>query len=211
VAFVGESGSGKTTLVNVLAGLIQLRSGTLHIDGTNRDELDINTYQRRIGYITQDPVIFSDTIFNNITFWDEPTAENYARFEKAISQASIKDFIEMHPDKENAELANNGVNLSGGQKQRISIARELYKDVDILILDEATSALDSETERSIQENIDSLHGKYTVLIVAHRLSTIKRVDTIVIMNRGAILQKGSFQELLSNSPVFKKMIDLQEL
>ncbi|MES2646521.1 MAG: ABC transporter ATP-binding protein [Bacteroidota bacterium] len=211
IAFVGESGSGKSTLVNILAGLIPLSGGTLTIDGHDRNSLNIATFQKRIGYITQDPVVFNDTIFNNVTFWDKPSPESYARFEKAIKQASIKDFIDTLPAKEKTELGNNGINLSGGQKQRISIARELYKDIDILILDEATSALDSETERTIQSNIEALHGKYTVLIVAHRLSTIKNADIIVVMNQGRIIDKGNFNQLVTSSSKFKKMTELQEL
>lgn len=211
IAFVGESGSGKSTLVNVLAGLIPLDKGTMSIDGIDSLTLNIKSFQKRIGYITQDPVIFSDSIFNNITFWDDPTPENYARFNVALRQASIEDFVSELPEQEKTVLANNGINLSGGQKQRISIARELYKDVDVLILDEATSALDSETERTIQNNIDALHGKYTVLIVAHRLSTVKNADIIVLMNKGEIIDMGSFSELLETSVRFKRMTQMQEL
>src|SRR5690606_37760691 len=104
-----------------------------------------------------------------------------------------------------------GINLSGGQKQRISIARELYKDIDILIMDEATSALDSETELAIKQSIDALQGKYTILIVAHRLSTIRNVDRIVYMNDGEIESQGSFSELIFKQPGFKKMVELQEI
>jgi subfamily B ATP-binding cassette protein MsbA len=108
-------------------------------------------------------------------------------------------------------LGNDGVNLSGGQKQRISIARELYKNTDVLIMDEATSALDSETEKAIQNSIDALKGKYTMLMVAHRLSTIRNADRIVVMNKGEIQQIGSFDDLMISSSPFKKMIALQEL
>jgi subfamily B ATP-binding cassette protein MsbA len=173
IAFVGESGSGKTTLVNVLAGLMPVDSGGMFIDGINRNEINIHTYQSRLGYITQDPVIFSDTIFNNVSLWAENNAENQMRFKKALSKASIIDFVEEQPNGSDTVLGNDGVNLSGGQKQRISIARELYKNTDVLIMDEATSALDSETEKAIQNSIDALKGKYTMLMVAHRLSTIR--------------------------------------
>lgn len=209
IAFVGESGSGKTTLVNVLAGLFKVDSGNFMIDGRKRDDINIVTYQKRVGYITQDPVIFNDTLFNNITFWAQPTPENISRFEEAIRKASLKEFMEMHPDREKALLGNSGVNLSGGQKQRISIARELYKDIDILILDEATSALDSETERTIQDNIHELKGKYTILIVAHRLSTIKDADRVVYMKNGEIIHTDTFKGLVENVPSFKRMVELQ--
>lgn len=211
IAFVGESGSGKTTLVNVLAGLIPLDNGIMMIDGVDRKEFKISTYQSCIGYITQDPVIFNDTIFNNVTFWAIPSHENFKRFEQAIRKASLEEFVYSLPEKEQTELGNNGINLSGGQRQRISIARELYKEVDILILDEATSALDSETERNIQGNIEALKGQYTVLIVAHRLSTIKNADSIIIMNKGEIVEAGSFNDLLKSSSNFGKMVELQEL
>jgi len=211
IAFVGESGSGKTTLVNMIAGLIQNDKGTICIDGKDMKELDITTYQNRIGYITQDPVIFNDSVFNNITFWDEQNEINIKKFNIAVSKASIADFIESMEFKEQSILGNSGINLSGGQKQRISIARELYKEIDILILDEATSALDSETERLIQNNIDELKGNYTVLIVAHRLSTIKNADKIVFMNKGKIEMVDDFESLLQRSESFNRMVKLQEL
>jgi len=154
IAFVGESGSGKTTLVNVVAGLLPVENGQFMVNGKSSKTLDISNLQNKIGYITQDPVIFNDTIYNNVTFWAEKTEANIEKFWKAIKQASIMDFVGELQEKENAILGSNGTNLSGGQRQRISIARELYKNVEILILDEATSALDSETERAIQENID---------------------------------------------------------
>ena len=161
VALVGESGSGKTTLMNILSGLLPPEEGLLTIDGVDCQELDLPTYQRHIGYITQEPVIFDDSIYNNVTFWSEKNEDNLKRFQEALQKASIWEFVSQLPDKENARLGNNGINLSGGQKQRLSIARELYKEVDFLFMDEATSALDSETELSIQQNIDSLKGQYT--------------------------------------------------
>jgi ABC-type multidrug transport system fused ATPase/permease subunit len=158
IAFVGESGSGKTTLVNMIAGLLPIDGGEFLINGISTKVMDVSSLQERTGYITQDPVIFNDTVYNNVTFWGEKTENNLKKFWKAIQQAAIIDFVEELSEKENTILSNNGANLSGGQRQRISIARELYKNVEILILDEATSALDSETERAIQENIDELKG-----------------------------------------------------
>jgi subfamily B ATP-binding cassette protein MsbA len=154
-------------------------------------------------------VIFNDTIFNNVTFWDEPTAENKERFIEALKKASIYDMVMSQPLEGDALLGSNGINVSGGQKQRLSIARELYKEVDFLFMDEATSALDSETEKEIQENIEQLKGKYTLIIIAHRLSTIKDADRIVILNKGEIVQVGNFEELFMNSASFKKMVELQ--
>lgn len=209
VAIIGESGSGKTTLINLLTGILTPTSGSIHVDNTDLKDYIKNTYQLRIGYITQEPVIFNDTIFNNVTFWDEPSPENIKRFEDAVKKASILEFINTQPQGRESLLGNNGINVSGGQKQRISIARELYKDVDFLFLDEATSALDSETEKTIQENIDQLKGKYTIIIVAHRLSTIKNANNIVLLNKGNIECTGAFSDLMNISASFKKMIELQ--
>src|SRR5690554_3933004 len=154
----------------------------------------------------------TSTLFPYTTlFRSEPTPENIKRFQFSIKQASLTNFLEELPEKEKTKLGNNGINLSGGQKQRISIARELYKDIDILILDEATSALDSETENAIQESIDALHGKYTILIVAHRLSTIKNADQIVFMDNGLIVAVDTFEKLIQKQERFRKMVELQEL
>lgn len=211
VAIVGESGSGKTTLVNLLAGLLDQFEGEVCINGVNLKELDTQEWQQHIGYITQEPVIFDDTIANNISLWDNLSiADNKQRFDSALKKAAIYDFIQSLAEKENAPLGNNGIMVSGGQKQRISIARELYKEVDLLILDEATSALDSETEKVIQEQLESLQGSYTMLIIAHRLSTIKNADKIVVLDKGKIEAMGSFNQLVQDSPRFKKMVELQE-
>lgn len=211
VAFVGESGSGKTTLVNLLIGLLKPKSGELLLDNVNLLDYNLFSYQKKIGYISQEPTVFNDTIYNNITFWAPKTPENIKKFNQAIQRASIQHFINALPDKEEAILGNNGINLSGGQRQRISIARELFKDAEILILDEATSALDSETEKQIQESIDNLHGDRTIIIIAHRLSTIKNADIIYQLDKGQLIAKGSFSEVIENSESFKRMVLLQEL
>lgn len=211
VAFVGESGSGKTTLVNILAGLLPVDQGNYEINEHTITDIDLSSLQEKIGYITQDAVIFSDSIFNNITFWSEKNEVNLERFWSAVKQAAIFDFVNDLADKEEGVLGNNGVNLSGGQRQRISIARELFKEVEILILDEATSALDSETEKAIQKNIDELKGDYTILIVAHRISTIKNADRIVVMKNGEISHVNDFSSLLKESKYFKKLVELQEI
>lgn len=210
IAFVGESGSGKSTLMNILSGLLDNYSGTIKLDDKSFSETDKETYRSKIGYITQEAVIFNDSLFNNITFWDEPNNENLAKFHEAISKAALTDFLAGLPKKENAVLGDNGILVSGGQKQRISIARELYKDVEILLLDEATSALDSETEKIIQNNIKNLKGKVTILMIAHRLSTVKDADRIVVLDKGKIEASGSFDELLLRSGKFKKMVEFQE-
>lgn len=210
LALVGGSGSGKTTMVNLIIGLLEPSQGEILVNGEERSKFDKAAYRRRFGYITQEPVIFNDNIFNNVTFWDEKSPENVSRFQEAIRLANIDGFVDSLPDRENTKLGDNGMLVSGGQKQRISIARELYKNVDVLILDEATSALDSETERSIQENIDNLRGKYTIIIVAHRLSTVKKADRILVLDSGEIVGQGNFESLVESSRIFKRMVELQE-
>lgn len=210
VAFVGESGSGKTTLVNLLAGVIVPDTGTLKIDDLPINDIKRATYQKRIGYITQDPVIFNDTIYNNLTLWAPKTPANMERFSHVLRQAAIEEFVMSLPNQENSLLGNNGITVSGGQRQRLSIARELFKDVDFLFLDEATSALDSETERAIQQNIDALKGTYTIIIIAHRLSTVRNADRIVLLNKGEIEAQGDFNGLYEQSNAFRKMVQYQE-
>lgn len=209
VAFVGESGAGKTTLANVICGLQLPDKGKIVTDKKSIYETQLNFYRNKIGYITQEPVIFNDTMFNNVTFWAEKTPENLLKFWNTLELVSIRNFAENLEKKEDTPLGNNGILISGGQKQRISIARELYKNVELLIMDEATSALDSETEKFIKDNIDALHGKFTMIIIAHRLSTIKNVDVIYLMENGRITDFGNFEELCNKSANFKRMVDLQ--
>jgi subfamily B ATP-binding cassette protein MsbA len=211
LALIGESGSGKTTLMNILSGLLQPTEGRFIIDGMDSRELRMSEIQSRIGYITQEPVIFDDSVYNNVTFWAPRTPENEAQFWHALNEAQMRDFVDALPAGPDARLGNNGINISGGQKQRISIARELYKNVDFLFMDEATSALDSETEKAIQANIDALRGEYSILIIAHRLSTIKNADRVVVMKAGRIEQIGTYRELVESSVSFSKMVELQEV
>lgn len=211
IAFVGESGSGKTTLLNVVTGLLPSSEGEIRFDGKILNDLNPSSYRNKIGYITQEPVIFNDTIYNNITLWSDKSPYHMERYHKIIRDTKLDMFIDSLPMKHDAQLGNNGINLSGGQKQRISIARELFKEIDILMLDEATSALDSETEKYIQHHIDMLKGKVTILIVAHRLSTIKNADRIVLMDNGKIIDIDSFDILRETSPRFKQMVDLQSV
>lgn len=211
IAFVGESGSGKTTIMNLLTGIIKPDCGKVLVDGIDINLYDSLQYRNKFGYISQDPVIFNDTIYNNVTFWDDFNQSNLIRFEKAVARASLSDFVSNLTSKEHSILGSSGINISGGQKQRISIARELYKNPEILIMDEATSALDSETEYIIKDNIDSLKGQHTILIVAHRLSTIRNADTIFYLSKNGVVANGSYSELYEKSTEFRKMVQLQEL
>ncbi|WP_333875381.1 ABC transporter ATP-binding protein [Flavobacterium sp.] len=210
-AFVGESGSGKSTLLNVFSGLLAVSEGTIEIDGRPIASLQNLNFQKKIGYITQEVVIFNDTLYNNVTLWATKTEANLNLFYKAITEASLVAFVASYPEKEQVLLGNNGVNLSGGQRQRVSIARELFKQPELLLLDEATSALDSETEQAIMASINKLKGRLTILTVAHRLSTIKEADKVVFVSGGRIQNVGTFEELIINEPEFKRMVQLQEL
>ena len=211
VAFVGESGAGKTTLANIISGLQTPDDGEIIIEGKSLYKTNLNSFRNHLGYITQEAVIFNDSIFNNVTFWQEKSEENEEKFRKTIEKVSLSEFLNELPEKENTQLGNNGILISGGQKQRISIARELYKDAELLILDEATSALDTETERHIKNNIDLLQGQTTLIIIAHRLSTIKNVDIIYLLDKGKIIASGNFDSLIKSSEKFRKMVELQEL
>jgi subfamily B ATP-binding cassette protein MsbA len=211
IAFIGESGSGKTTLINLLAGLLKPGSGDLLINQKSIHSIELINYRRRIGYITQEPIIFDDTLFNNVTLWDQKNEKSLARFREAIKKSQLSSFISDLSDREEERLGNNGVTLSGGQKQRISIARELYKNVDILLMDEATSALDTKTEKNIQKSIDDLKGEYTIIMIAHRLSTVKNCDQIVLLDKGEIKAKGDYKTLIENSTEFATMISSQQL
>lgn len=211
LAFVGKSGSGKTTLVNLLSGLLSPTSGAVFVDSENLKEYAINSFRSKIGFISQETVVFNDTFYNNVTFWAPKNETNLKRFHHVIHQVDLTDFLQKSDLQEDIGLGDNGVVMSGGQRQRLSIARELYKDIEILILDEATSALDSQTEKFIQESVDVLKGTITIIVIAHRLSTIKNADTIVLIDNGSIESQGSYYELLENSPTFAKMVSLQEL
>ncbi|WP_181039952.1 ABC transporter ATP-binding protein [Aureitalea marina] len=207
MAFVGPSGSGKTTLINLIAGLLSPDSGQILYDHKPIYEYDISSLQSRIGYITQEAVVFSDTLFNNISLWDKMTDENLSRYERVVQDAAMDEFVET----DSAENQVSGLNLSGGQRQRVSIARELFKEPDILIMDEATSSLDSATEAVIQRRINEFSGKKTILIVAHRLSTVKKADIVVYLNAGNIEAQGTYEELMDTVPKFQKMVELQNL
>jgi subfamily B ATP-binding cassette protein MsbA len=211
IAIVGESGSGKSTLMSILSGMLIPSKGEMFVDGKNISEFDLNSFRRRIGYIAQEAPVFNDTVFNNITFWEEKTSENIEKFKEAVRKAALYNFVYSLPEKEDEILGSNGINISGGQKQRLSIARELYKDVDFLFMDEATSSLDGETEAAIQSNIDMLKGHYTILMIAHRLATIKNVDRIVLLKAGRIEAVGTYKDLLETCSTFQDMIRLQEL
>ena len=210
VAFVGASGAGKSTLVTMLSGLLRTTSGEIAIGGVAYDKINHLKLREGIGYVTQESVIFNDTFHNNIALWDSD-ADSRDRVRAAARAGRVSDFIESLPDGYDALLGDNGINISGGQRQRISIARELYKDAGLLIFDEATSALDTESETEVQRSIDALRGNKTIILVAHRLSTIRNCDTIFVLKDGRVVEQGNFGRLFRFGGEFTQMLNQQAL
>ncbi len=212
---MGESGAGKSTLIDMMTLLLRPKQGEIYIDNINSKEIDIPSWRSQIGYVSQETVVFDDSIANNICLWKgdfENDEEVRERVQKAAKRAYAHDFIENLNQGYQTIVGDRGVRLSGGQRQRLFIARELYKNPNLLILDEATSSLDTESERFIQKSIDALKGSMTVVIIAHRLSTIKNSDLIYVIEDGNIIENGTYDELtLNRKSRFAKMVAIQSL
>jgi len=209
VAIVGPSGAGKTTLVNVLPRMYGIKSGKIYFDKTEFREFSLASLRKQIGIVTQDTILFNDTIRSNIAYGNELAAEK--EIIAAVKAANAWEFIEKMPEGLDTHIGEKGTRLSGGQKQRLSIARAIIKNPNILILDEATSALDTESEQLVQEAIENLLESRTVLVIAHRLSTVQNADKIVVMQDGKIEAIGKHAELLLSSPVYKNLYEKQFL
>lgn len=194
IAFVGKSGAGKSTIFNLITHLYQVSSGKILLDDININDLDCNTIRNNMSIITQNPYIFNFSIKDNLLLAKEDATLKEIR--EACRLACIDDYIMSLPDKYDTPLGENGIILSGGQKQRIAIARALLMQTEIILFDEATSALDNETQEQIQKAIDNLKGEYTILIIAHRLSTVIDADKIFVIDDGKIIDSGTHQELL---------------
>jgi len=206
-AVVGISGGGKTTLVDLLVRHHDPVAGHIYVDDANLKEIRIRDWHLLIGMVDQDPYLFNDTIYRNILY-GKPNAKQEDVFE-AVRLANAHKFIDELPEKYETIVGERGMNLSGGQKQRIALARALIKDPEILILDEATSSLDSESEMLIQQSIENLSGKKTMVIVAHRLSTIKHAAKIIVIERGQIVEQGTPEQLLEEGKIYKYFHALQ--
>ncbi len=212
IGVVGESGSGKSTLLDIITGLMNPQSGKVMIDGMDYKDLSKVSLRRLFGYITQEPVVFNDTIFNNVTLWSgkDDDSQCMDRVEKACQIAHCLDFIHRTEKGYSTIVGDRGIKLSGGQCQRLGIARELFRDPEIIIFDEATSSLDSKSENLIQKSVNDLMGQKTMIIIAHRLSTVKKCDYIYVIDNGRILQEGTWDNLIIDSnSLFLKMCQLQ--
>ena len=198
IGFVGKSGCGKSTLIDLISLILNPSSGSILINGIKSHQLDKNFLRSKIGYVTQENVIFDGTIKENIVM-DNPMNLSLTELDSKITNvcadASILEFIKTLPCGFETRVGDRGINLSGGQKQRIFIARELFRSPELLILDEATSSLDSKSERNIQNSVDALKGKLTIILIAHRLSTLKNCDLIYVINEGQIAEFGSYETL----------------
>lgn len=203
IAFVGKSGAGKSTIFNLITHLYQVSSGKVLLDDININDLDCNTIRNNMSIITQNPYIFNFSIKDNLLLAKEDATLKEIR--KACKLACIDDYIMSLPNKYETLVGENGVILSGGQKQRIAIARALLMQTEIILFDEATSALDNETQEHIQKAIDNLKGEYTILIIAHRLSTVIDADKIFVIDDGKIIDSGTHQELLKKCEFYKNL------
>ena len=207
VALVGMSGGGKSTLVNLVPEFYPVSAGQILLDGTPIAQIDLASLRAQIAMVSQHVVLFDDTIAANIAYGDpEPDLQ---RVNAAIRAAHLEDVITGLQDGIESSIGDNGMRLSGGQRQRLAIARAIYKDAPILILDEATSALDSESERAVQQALDSLMKGRTTLVIAHRLSTIERADRIAVLEHGRTVEIGSHAELLQACGVYAHLYQLQ--
>ena len=207
VAFVGKSGSGKTTLVNLLARFFNTDEGKITVNGVNIKNIHLDTYRNKFAIVPQETFLFGGTIKENISFGKNVSDEEII---SAAKMANAYNFIQEDlPNKFGTEVGERGALLSGGQKQRIAIARALIKNPEIMILDEATSALDSESEKLVQEALDSLMEGRTTFVIAHRLSTIVRADKIVVMENGEIKEMGTHSELIAMNGIYKNLYDIQ--
>lgn len=209
VALVGGSGAGKSTVIDVIMGFNEPDAGRVAIDGVPLGELDIQSYRGRIGYVPQESILFNASIAENLRWANDGATD--AEIHDACRRANASEFIERFPAGYETVVGDRGVRLSGGQCQRIALARAILRKPDLLILDEATSSLDSQSERLIQEAVESIAKDTTVVVVTHRLSTIVNADYIYVLDDGRVIEEGTYQSLLARSGAFSSMAQLQVL
>ena len=209
IALVGQSGSGKTTLTDMIARFYDCDEGEILFDEVNIKNATLKSVRNLLGMVSQEPVLFNDTVFNNIAFGLENVSEKDVM--EAARIANAHDFIMQMPEGYQTNVGDRGTKLSGGQRQRISIARAVLKNPPILILDEATSALDSENERMVQDALQKLMQNRTTVVIAHRLSTIVHADEIVVLEKGKIIERGTHKELLAQAGTYLKLYEMQTI
>jgi ATP-binding cassette, subfamily B, bacterial MsbA len=207
IAIVGSSGAGKTTLANLIPRFFDVTGGRILFDGNDIREVKIDSLRAQIGMVTQETILFNDTVFGNICYGARPRSQE--QVVAAAKAALAHNFIMEMPEGYQTVIAERGQRLSGGQRQRIAIARALLKNAPILILDEATSELDTESEMLVQNALSNLMAGRTVLVIAHRLSTVRRADRIIVLDRGAISEVGSHEDLVSRGGIYQRLHDLQ--
>ena len=207
VALVGQSGSGKSTIANLLTRFYDVNEGTIKIDGIDIKDLEIHSLRDLLGLVTQDSILFNDTIKNNITLGKENVTDE--EIITALKIANAHEFVNDLPNGIETNIGDAGGKLSGGQKQRLSIARAVLKNPPIMILDEATSALDTESEKFVQIALENMMQNRTSIVIAHRLSTIQKADSIVVMQKGQIVEQGTHTELLAKDGAYAKLVMMQ--
>ncbi len=207
LAIVGPSGGGKTTLTNLIPRFLDLKEGSILIDGIDIRDVTVASLRSQIAMVTQQTILFNDTVRNNIAYGDQQADDQ--QIHDAARAAHAYDFIQALPNGFDTIIGEGGARLSGGQRQRISIARAILKNAPILILDEATSALDTESEREVQKALENLMKDRTTLVIAHRLSTIKNADRIIVIKHGVIVEQGTHETLLKHKGEYEMLYNMQ--
>lgn len=208
MALVGRSGSGKSTIANLFTRFYDVDSGEIQLDGVDVRDYELKNLRTQFALVSQNVHLFNDTIANNIAY---AAGDKYSRedIERAAELAHAMEFISKMENGLDTMVGENGASLSGGQRQRVAIARALLRDAPVLILDEATSALDTESERAIQSALDELQKNKTVLVIAHRLSTIEKADQILVIDDGAVVERGSHSELIEKDGAYAQLHRIQ--
>lgn len=209
IALVGSSGSGKSTAALLISGLMAPTQGEIKLDGLPWADYDYRSVRQKIGFVAQESMIFDDDVYQNITLWQGTTPETDRRFQEVIQRVGLEELLQQLPDGARTQLGKHGERISGGQRQRVAIARELYKEVELLIFDEPTSALDPQSEREMIEQMNGLHGDVTMIWISHRLHTVRSADQIIVLDNGSAVQSGTFEQLQSVDGWFAENLAVQ--